>query len=318
MIKDYIVLGAGLSGLHCAKKIKEQNLGSVFVVEKSRGVGGRMATRRTLDTRFDHGAQFYRLKEDIASLHQFWKDKEVTHSWFNSLEGKHWCANLGMTALAKSISTDLEIGLEKQINSITYENNLWKISTDKNEQWFCRNLILSSPLPQSIKLLEGAINHESFNLEKFSELKKIEYTKALIALVVLEEEIFINESGYIEFNSGNFFSIADQKRKGISEISAITITMSPQFSEDCFDQKDDETLGQILKKISTQFPEIKVKSAELKKWRYCRPMSQDKNLFCEMASNLFLIGDAFGGSSLLGAVRSSEGLCQYLLRREQL
>lgn len=315
MIKDYIVLGAGLSGLHCAQKINEQKLGSVFIVEKSRGVGGRMATRRTLDTRFDHGAQFYRLKEDIINLHKLWCDHAVNQSWFESIEGNHWCAKLGMTALAKTLAANLEIGLEKQISTITLENDLWKIISDKNEEWFCRNLILTSPMPQSVKLLEGAINQTSFKKDKYDEFKKIEYTKALIALVTLEEEIFIHESGYLEFSSGNFFSIADQKRKGISETPALSITMSPQFSEEFFDQKDDVILAAILKKFSSQYPEMKIKAAELKKWRYCRPMSQDKNLFCEIANNLFLIGDVFGGSSLLGAVRSAEGLCQHLQSR---
>ena len=172
MIKDYIVLGAGLSGLHCAQKINEQKLGSVFIVEKSRGVGGRMATRRTLDTRFDHGAQFYRLKEDIISLHKLWCDQAVTQSWFESDEGNHWCAKLGMTTLAKTLASNLEIGLEKQISTITFENGLWKIASDKNEEWICRNLILTSPMPQSVKLLEGAINQMSFKKDKFLELKK--------------------------------------------------------------------------------------------------------------------------------------------------
>lgn len=48
MIKNFIVIGAGLSGLNIARKIKNLNLGSVWVVEKSRGVGGRMATRRII------------------------------------------------------------------------------------------------------------------------------------------------------------------------------------------------------------------------------------------------------------------------------
>ncbi|MEY4615275.1 MAG: hypothetical protein RJB66_235 [Pseudomonadota bacterium] len=274
-----------------------------------------MATRRTLDTRFDHGAQFYRLKEDIISLHKLWCDQAVTQSWFESDEGNHWCAKLGMTTLAKTLASNLEIGLEKQISTITFENGLWKIASDKNEEWICRNLILTSPMPQSVKLLEGAINQMSFKKDKFLELKKIEYTKALIALVTLEEEIFIHESGYLEFSSGDFFSIADQKRKAVSETPALSITMSPQFSEEFFEEKDDVILAAILKKFSSQYPEMKIKAAELKKWRYCRPTSQDKNLFCEIANNLFLIGDVFGGSSLLGAVRSAESLCQHLQSR---
>ena len=54
------------------------------------------------------------------------------------------------------------------------------------------------------------------------------------------------------------------------------------------------------------------KIQELKKWRYCQPQTQFKNLFLEIVPTLFLIEDAFGGSSLLGAIRSSETLCNSL------
>ena len=76
-MKDYIIIGAGLSGLNIARKIKELELGSVLVLEKSRGIGGRMATRRTLETRFDHGAQFYRVKTDISEIHHLLKKEQI-------------------------------------------------------------------------------------------------------------------------------------------------------------------------------------------------------------------------------------------------
>ena len=315
MVLDYIIIGAGLSGLTAAKKINELKLGSVVILEKSRGVGGRMATRRTLGTRFDHGAQFYRLKKDIENLHEKWLLENVNSFWFDSIDGNHWCAKTGMTALAKSMTRNLEINLEKLITNIIYENGVWRVRSDKDEEWSARHLILSSPLPQSVKLLDGVVSQSSFKTKKYEEIKKIEYTKALIALVSFEEDIFINDSGYAEYKSGDFFSLADQKRKGISEIPALTITMSPQFSEEYFEHNDEVIIEEIIKRFSNQYPQLKILASELKKWRYCRPTSQYENLHCEIADNLYLIGDAFGGSSLLGAVRSAESLCQLLGER---
>ncbi len=51
------VIGAGLSGLVAARKLQE--FSDVTVFEKSRGFGGRMATRYGGDFEFDHGAQFF-------------------------------------------------------------------------------------------------------------------------------------------------------------------------------------------------------------------------------------------------------------------
>ena len=312
-MKDFIIIGAGLSGLNTAKKIKDLALGSALVLEKSRGVGGRMATRRTMETRFDHGAQFYRLKADIRNLHQFWSQESINQHWFVSSKGDHWCAGAGMTALSKAISHNLEIGLDKEIQSIHFENNLWKLVSKNDEEWYCRNLIISAPLPQTIKLLEEVASKDLLDRDAFTEIKKINYTKALIGLVTLHEDIEVDSSGYVEFQSGEFFSIADQKKKGVSLIPALTLTMSPEFSDEEFDYADDVILNKILKLFLNNYPNAKIKAAELKKWRYCQPTSQSKKLFLEIAKNLYLIGDAFGGSSLLGAVRSSDALCNSLL-----
>ncbi len=57
------VIGAGLSGLTCARTLADHGY-SVTVFEKSRGVGGRMSTRRTGDNlRFDHGAQYFTVRD---------------------------------------------------------------------------------------------------------------------------------------------------------------------------------------------------------------------------------------------------------------
>ncbi len=52
-----LVVGAGISGCVCAYQLSKAGH-DVVVIEKGRGVGGRMATRRVGGARIDHGAQF--------------------------------------------------------------------------------------------------------------------------------------------------------------------------------------------------------------------------------------------------------------------
>ena len=54
------VIGAGLAGLTVARELSQYHQVTVF--EKSRGVGGRLATRYAGDYEFDHGAQFFTAK----------------------------------------------------------------------------------------------------------------------------------------------------------------------------------------------------------------------------------------------------------------
>ena len=67
-----IVIGAGISGCSCAHKLSHAGH-RVTVVEKGRGVGGRMATRRMDGARIDHGAQFYTARDiRLQALNNQW------------------------------------------------------------------------------------------------------------------------------------------------------------------------------------------------------------------------------------------------------
>ncbi|MFU8831791.1 MAG: FAD-dependent oxidoreductase [Wenzhouxiangella sp.] len=52
------IIGAGIAGLSAADRLREVGA-DCTVFEKSRGLGGRMATRRVNDLEFDHGAQYW-------------------------------------------------------------------------------------------------------------------------------------------------------------------------------------------------------------------------------------------------------------------
>lgn len=54
--KKIAIIGAGVSGLIVANE--------VTIFDKSRGIGGRMATRRVDNYHFDHGAQFFTAKSE--------------------------------------------------------------------------------------------------------------------------------------------------------------------------------------------------------------------------------------------------------------
>ena len=50
------MVGAGMAGLTAAHRLS--GVTEVVILDKGRGVGGRLATRRIGDATIDHGAQF--------------------------------------------------------------------------------------------------------------------------------------------------------------------------------------------------------------------------------------------------------------------
>ena len=60
--RHFAVIGAGMAGIACARTLLQAGH-AVTVFEKSRGPGGRMATRRTEFGSFDHGVQYFTVRD---------------------------------------------------------------------------------------------------------------------------------------------------------------------------------------------------------------------------------------------------------------
>ena len=62
-MKRIAIIGAGLAGLTCGKALQQAGH-DVVIFEKSRGIGGRLATRRAEPFYFDHGVAAFTASDD--------------------------------------------------------------------------------------------------------------------------------------------------------------------------------------------------------------------------------------------------------------
>jgi renalase len=60
--QNIAVIGAGMAGVTCARTLAQAGH-TVTVFEKSRGFGGRMATRQSPFGTFDHGVQYFTVRD---------------------------------------------------------------------------------------------------------------------------------------------------------------------------------------------------------------------------------------------------------------
>lgn len=99
------IIGAGVSGLTCAEALRKHPHINVCVFEKSRGVGGRTATRRSGAFRFDLGFQVYPapIAEIYTSLTAPWDNKIAPIPSSNS-----YCKKL-----AESVTVKCDVEIKK-------------------------------------------------------------------------------------------------------------------------------------------------------------------------------------------------------------
>jgi len=95
-----VVIGAGMAGLACAGALHPAGA-DVTLLDKSRHVGGRLATRRVGDLMFDHGAQYVTSRDPgFVTEMQAMAAAGDAAPW-PAAGGGRWCGVPGMSALAR-------------------------------------------------------------------------------------------------------------------------------------------------------------------------------------------------------------------------
>ena len=171
-MKDVIVIGAGMAGLTCAHQLKQAGL-DVTIVEKSAGVGGRMATRRLQGTWVDHGAQLLSVKSDsfgrfVRKLEEKGIIKEWTRDVYQlsgaglyppSAEARHsrYCCPMGMTAIAKYLASEIPIISNTRVVGVSHNENKWELSTDRQEILETSAIVSTIPAPQFLPIFEEVL-----------------------------------------------------------------------------------------------------------------------------------------------------------------
>lgn len=135
------VIGAGIAGIACARTLMQAGH-AVTVFEKSAGAGGRMATRTTEFGGFDHGTQYFTVR-DARFEKALATSKAVVRPWSantvrildelgrvvaSSLPSKeaHWVPAPGMNALVRHWAQPLV-----DAHAIVYESQVTRIEADK-------------------------------------------------------------------------------------------------------------------------------------------------------------------------------------------
>jgi len=194
------IIGAGLAGLAAAHRLRSARPElEVVILEKSRGLGGRAASRRAHGVTFDHGAQY--LKTPTPELHAFIAEL-LPHPtlrdiglpvWTFDGAGQiipgdpeqnadaKWSYSDGLTRLAKELAVGLDIRREVRVERIASlpAGGYRLLGRNDAELVQADLLLLTPPAPQIVDVLARSELPETRCQALIEELSRATYRRCL-------------------------------------------------------------------------------------------------------------------------------------------
>ena len=312
---DVAIIGAGLAGLVCAQRLQRAGYG-VVILEKSRGLGGRVATRRLPDTCADHGLRWLEaqgpqsqqlidallgrgLEPWAGEVYQWQKDELMPIA-----PSPRYVAPDGMTVVAKYLSSGLEIWRGQRVAAVSPDEQGWSLMLEPLEgegrSLSARALVMAIPAPQALALLQPLA--ASLEPEFLDKLAAVQFNPCITAIARFSAA----ERGWFDappWSAVNFSESADlhwvsiDSRKGRNlDCPVLVIQSSPAFAETHLDTTDlvpvgNELLQQTAMHLLPGLPSPQI--LQVHRWRYATVRSPYSRTYLSAAqpSPLVLAGD---------------------------
>ena len=354
MIHDVAVIGAGVSGLAAARRLMKEGR-NVVVVEKSRGLGGRAATRRLsigsgIEVPVDHGAQFFTAR-DIRFVEQVsrWQEEGVCFPWCEGFmtwkegalhdsnsewrEPRYACRG-GMSQLGRSLAEGVEVLREFQVGSVSLSqgsqgsqgmHGLWELNADplhKDSPLRARALFVSAPIPQAVRFVGAYLTKAQHEL-----IGRIHYGPCIAVMARYPESTTSPPWRGIQARNpeGKISWMAwDSSKRGEGTGAAVAVIhASKGFSSHWLDASKEqlrEAGEELLREASVIGGSWMSSPREfiVHRWRYAHPEGPSVRggfLRAEAEGPLYLIGDGLNGGRLEGAWLSGVFAAEDLLLR---
>jgi predicted NAD/FAD-dependent oxidoreductase len=303
---DVVIVGAGMAGLTAARSLTDSGL-AVMVLDKGRAVGGRMATRRIGDARFDHGAQHFSARSSsFRSSVAGWIAAGVAAGWFRSrsvtdpergVETRHRGTD-GMRGIPEHLAEGLDVRTAVHVGALLMRDGAAVAIAGRTEVR-ARAAVVTAPLPQLIDLVDL-----SGDVRLADSIAAVEYAPCLAVMARLDGPSGLVD-GHAAIDGGAVAWVADNQHKGISSVPAITVHSTPEFARRHLDDPDDTWVPALVESAQPHL-DATVVAATGHRWSYAQPRTTIDTgcAIVEGAAPLVLAGEVFAGARVEGAFLS--------------
>lgn len=342
---DVVIVGAGIAGLVAARELVASGV-RVIVLEKGRGVGGRMATRRLGAAVCDHGAQFFTVRgRAFGTLVREAHEAGAVAEWCDGFtratangsgmlppgDGHpRWRGAHGMTSLPKHVAAELdparcEVRTGAKVSSLGVDSDTVAVGTDDDCILRAAATIVSAPVPQSLDLMAaGGMIPNAIDPAALRTLRAIDYDPCFTLMLVLDRPSLVPAPGGIQFEAegpanGHIAWLADNQQKGISPVPSLTVHATAAFSREHFDKPADDVADLLLDAVAPWIDGPRataVVERSLHRWKFAQPKTAISQPLVAVSTRppIVCCGDAFGGAKVEGAASSGLAAARWVMR----
>lgn len=319
------VIGAGLAGLFAARTLQDHGL-DVTVFDKSRGVGGRLATRRAASgVFFDHGAQYFTVRDcRFARYVRSWMETGLVQPWEAKIveirdgqvvadksEHQRYVGAPAMNSIAQHLAAELKLTRETRVKKLLRHDSHWRLLADDGRDLGTYDyVVMNCPPKQVADLLPTG--HSLAEV-----VAKVEMEPCWTLLVELEKPLELDFQAAFIHDSPLGWIAADNSKPGRPEGLTWIMHANADWSERHLEDDADDVLAELLDAFSEATGEHIADPITIAahRWRYAKPKrALDQPCLWDSVTRLGACGDWCGGPRVEGAFLSGAAMAGSLLR----
>lgn len=267
------VIGAGLSGLACARVLRRAGC-FVDVFEQDRIIGGRMATTRLGVTPFDHGAQYvtarnmtFRMYVDEligASYLKRWVPKTSTGD--EAVQLMPWYVGTpGMSSIVRPLAEGVRLFTSQRVHSLQKGEKGWLlVFEDGASAGPFHAVAIAVPAPEA-QLLVGRMD------ELAEPIQRVRVSPCWAVIVRLEDRILPTQDVFSDMNEVIRWVARNNAKPGRPQRGDhIVIHASPGWSRETEDVEPEVVASEMWNEVSNALSLPPIRPAQLSAhlWRH--------------------------------------------------
>ncbi len=321
------IIGAGIAGLTLATRLVEAGH-EVKLLDKGRGVGGRTSTRRGDPAAFDHGAQYFTVRDPrFRTFLDEHLPPEVRQRWegrFARLEqgelldenrlDPRYVGVPGMNAIARALATKLDAQTDGRVVRLSGQPGRWILSVANGYDPGPLDWVVSTAPPtQTAALFEGISPIAT-------TIGQVRMRPCFTLMIAPADGAELPFDGIRAKHPVLGWLANNHSKPGREPIPALVIQSSPEWAEARIDAQPIDVI-QSLKQATAECFGIDLEAPTFEsvhRWLYAQPVEPLGSEFViDPQARIAACGDWCLSGKVEGAFLSGLALAEEFIRRSQ-